>query len=175
MKIKPRGFPEWLNDLMDVVMPQCGLLEKQDWPNSCNVNYYEKHGDLVGPHADNEDLFQGAKQQITIISLSLGGTREFVVYTAARQPLGSILLRNGDLLAMEHWTQAQLKHGIAKLPIGSPDDPKRINITWRWIAQHKLDCPEAVPDSFRCIAELPVIDKALPADEAEHRWAIQRG
>ena len=159
---------------MDIVMPQCGLPDKQDWPNSCNVNYYEQHGDMVGAHADNEDLFQGVKQQITIISLSFGGTREFLMYTASRQPLGSVLLRNGDMIAMEHWTQAQLKHGIAKLPLDSPDDPKRINLTWRWIAQHRLDCPEEGIETFRGRAELPIIDTVLPADEAEQRWPITR-
>ena len=82
---------------------------------------------------------------------------------------------NGDMLAMEHWTQAQLKHGISKLPLDSPDNPKRTNLTWRWIAQHKLDCPEEELETFRGLAELPIIDKILPADEAEQRWAITRG
>ena len=58
----PRAFPEWLDDLMEVVMPECGLTDKLSWPNSCNVNYYERHDDLVGPHADNEALFQGKHQ-----------------------------------------------------------------------------------------------------------------
>ena len=175
MQIKPRGFPAWLDDLMDIVMLQCGLLDKQGWPTSCNVNYYEQPGDMVGAHTDNENLFQGTKQQITIISLSLGGTREFLMYTAARQPLGSVLLRNGDMIAMEHWTQAHLKHGIAKLPLGSPEDPKRINLTWRWIAQHKLDCPEEEQRIISGPAALPIIDEALPADEAEQKWASKRG
>ena len=70
MQIAPRAFPEWLDDLMEVVMPECGLADKLSWPTSCNVNYYERHDDMVGAHADNEALFQGNQQEITIISLS---------------------------------------------------------------------------------------------------------
>ena len=175
MQIIPRSFPEWLDDLMEVVMPQSGLVDKLSWPTSCNVNFYEQHDDMVGAHADNEALFQGTHQEITIISLSLGGTREFLIYSTARQPLGSILLRNGDMIAMEHWTQSQLKHGIAKLPPDSLEDPKRINLTWRWIAQHKLDCPEEEQRIIRSPAALPIQDRALPADEAEHNWAMRKG
>ena len=89
--------------------------------------------------------------------------------------MGSILLRNGDMIAMEHWTQSQLKHGIAKLPPDSLEDPKRINFTWRWIAQHKLDCPEEEQRIISSPAALPIQDRALPADEAEQNWAIRRG
>ena len=86
---------------MEVVMPQCGLVDKLNWPTSCNVNFYEQHEDMVGAHADNDDLFQSAHQEITIISLSLGGTRDFTIYSSTRQVLGTIALRNGDMIAME--------------------------------------------------------------------------
>ena len=56
-----------------------------------------------------------------------------ILVYAARQVLGTITLRNGDLIAMERWTQAHLKHGIAKLPQGILEDPRRINLTWRWV------------------------------------------
>ena len=79
MQVIPRSFPEWLDDLMEIVMPQCGLMDKQSWPTSCNVNYYEQQDDMVGAHADNDDLFQGTHQEIPIISLSLGGTRDFII------------------------------------------------------------------------------------------------
>ena len=71
MKISPRAFTEWLFDLMEVVMPECGFTDRLQWPNSCNINYYELPEDLVGPHADNEPLFQGKHREITIISFSL--------------------------------------------------------------------------------------------------------
>ena len=130
---------------------------------------------MVGAHADNEDLFQGAHQEITIISLSLGGTRDFTIYSSTRQVLGTIALRNGDMIAMERWTQAQLKHGIARLPPDSSEDPKRINFTWRWIAQHKLDCSAEEQQIVNSPAALPVPDRALAADEAEHSWTMRPG
>ena len=172
MQIYPRAFPEWLYDLMDVVMPECGLADKQAWPDSCNVNFYERHDDLVGPHADNEALFQGKHQEVTIISLSLGGTRQLLVH-AAKQVLGSITLRNGDLMAMEKWTQAHLRHSIAKLPQDAQENPKRVNLTWRWIAQHKLNCALASLHTIKVPATLPVPDKAVAADEAEHGWSVK--
>ena len=172
MQIGPRAFPEWLDDLMEVVMPECGLTDNLSWPTSCNVNYYEHQDDMVGAHADNEALFQGNAQEITIISLSLGGTRDFLVH-AARQILGTITLRNGDLIAMERWTQAHLKHSIAKIPQGTLEDPRRINLTWRWIAQHKRDCAAEYQHMVTSPAALPVTDRQLAADEAEHGWSIK--
>ena len=172
MQIAPRAFPEWLDDLMEVVMPECGLTDKQGWPNSCNVNYYERHDDLVGPHADNEALFQGKHQEITIISFFLGGTRQFLIH-AAKQVVGTITLRNGDLMAMERWTQAHLRHSIAKLPQDTQEDPKRINFTWRWIAQHKQDCASDFQHMTTVPATLPLPDKIMAADEAEHGWSVK--
>ena len=171
MHIAPRYFPVWLDDLMEVVMPECGLVDKLSWPTSCNVNYYERHDDMVGAHADNEALFQGNQQEITIISLSLGGTRDFLVYEA-KQVLGTITLRNGDLIAMERWTQAHLKHGIAKLPQGSLEEPRRINLTWRWIAQHKRDCAAEYQHMVISPASLPVPDNQMAADEAERSYSF---
>ena len=153
-------------------MPECGLADKQAWPDSCNVNFYERHDDLVGPHADNEALFQGKHQEITIISLSLGGTRQLLVH-AAKQVVGSITLRNGDLMAMEKWTQAHLRHSIAKLPQDTQENPKRVNLTWRWIAQHKQNCALASQHTIKVPATLPIPDKAVAADEAEHGWSVK--
>ena len=172
MQIHPRVFPEWFEDIMEVVMPECGLTDKQGWPDSCNVNYYERHDDLVGPHADNEALFQGKHQEITIISLSLGGTRQLLIH-AAKQVLGTITLRNGDLMAMERMTQAHLRHSIAKLPQDTQENPKRVNLTWRWIAQHKQNCALASQHTNSVPATLPVPDRIAAADEAEHGWSVK--
>ena len=79
------------------------------------------------------------------------------------------------MIAMERWTQAQLKHGIARLPPDSSEDPKRINFTWRWIAQHKLDCSAEEQQIVISPAALPVPDRALAADEAEHSWTMRPG
>jgi hypothetical protein len=58
-------------------MPLCGLCDEASWPNSCNVNLYEDGAHSVGWHVDDEELFGGKAQAITIISSSLGGERSF--------------------------------------------------------------------------------------------------
>ena len=170
MQISPRAFPEWLTDLMEIVMPECGFTDKAEWPNSCNINYYETHEDLVGPHADNEPLFQGKNREITIISLSLGGTRHLAIHSG-RQVVGTIPLRNGDIMAMEKWIQSQLKHSIAKLSPSSREEPRRINLTWRWLVHHKPGCTADPQHTSPGPATLPVADaKDMAADEAERSW-----
>ena len=85
--------------------------------------------------------------------------------------MGTIPLRNGDLMAMERWTQKQLKHSIAKLPHSSQEDPRRINLTWRWLVQHKQQCTAAAQHMVPSPATLPVADmKETAADEAENAW-----
>ena len=153
-------------------MPECGLTDRPNWPNSCNINYYELHDDLVGPHADNEALFQGKHQEITIMSLSLGGTRNVLMH-AAKQVVGITPLRNGDLMAMERWTQKHLRHSIAKLPHDTQEDPRRINLTWRWLVQHKQDCTSDSQHMVTGPAILPVTDKPTAADEAENGWGVK--
>ena len=170
MQISPRAFPEWLTDLMDIVMPECGFTDKADWPNSCNINHYETYDDCVGPHSDNEPLFQGKTREITIISLSLGGTRHLSIHSG-RSEVGSIPLRNGDIMAMEKWTQDQLKHSIAKLPPNSREEPRRINLTWRWLVQHKLGCTSDSHHTLPGPPALPVADAMdMVEDEAENSW-----
>ena len=170
MQISPRAFPDWLTDLMDIVMPECGFTDKADWPNSCNINHYERLDDSVGPHSDNEALFQGKAREITIISLSLGGTRDLSIH-AGKTLLGIIPLRNGDIMAMEKWTQNKLKHSIAKLPPNSKEEPRRINLTWRWLILHKLGCTSDCHHTLPGPPTLPVTDAMDNAeDEAETAW-----
>ena len=85
--------------------------------------------------------------------------------------MGTIPLRNGDLMAMEKWTQSQLNHSIAKLPQSSREEPRRINLTWRWLVQHKPGCTADPQHTSPSPATLPVADvKDMAADEAERSW-----
>ena len=138
---QPMTFPKWLTVIMEAVMPQCGLLDPASWPTCCNLNYYLTPHDTVGPHADDEPLFEGKQRNITIMSLSLGGTRRFSIYRDRRDLIASVLLRNGDLLVMELRTQSLLKHGLDKLPNNTGEDAQRINLTWRWLSAHRPGCP----------------------------------
>merc|ERR1719188_1979268 len=77
--VEPTEFPPWMEQVMQAVMPCCGLAAREQWPNACNVNVYEDGGMSVGWHTDDEVLFQGKFRDCLIISLSLGATRAFEV------------------------------------------------------------------------------------------------
>jgi hypothetical protein len=72
ISVAPQPFPEWLEDLMTIVMPLCGITERCHWPDSCNLNLYPDGAGSIGWHSDDEPLFQGKHEDIVIISLSLG-------------------------------------------------------------------------------------------------------
>ena len=57
--------------------------------------------DNVGPHADDAPIFEGTLKDITIISLSLGGSRRFSIHRSHREEIAGITLHAGDLIAME--------------------------------------------------------------------------
>ena len=143
--VPPQPFPIWMHVSMPVIMPQCGMPDPETWPDCANCNWYEEAKDAVGPHADDEDMFEGKYRAILIISLSLGGTRHFEVRGKTRNARAILRqpLADGDLLAMEQWTQVFLKHSVARLPESSTANPHRINITWRWLAHHRQGCPHA--------------------------------
>ena len=51
----------------------------------------------------------------------------------------TVQLGHGDLLVMEKWTQARVKHAVPK-HTGDEHRP-RINFTWRWLSTHQATCP----------------------------------
>ena len=162
--------------IMQILMPQCGLPNPASWPDSANLNMYEDVASAVGPHADDEDMFGGKNRPILILSWSLGGTRQFEVRgmkgskVILRQPLA-----DGDLLAMEQWTQLLLKHSISRLPANSATNPRRINITWRWLVCHRAACPLAAAAARTAPRSLPIVepcqDTVVLSDAA---WAHNR-
>ena len=156
LEIQPRSYPQWLLAIMEVIMPQCGLSDSDQWPTCCNLNYYASPLDSVGPHADDEPLFEGKHRDITIISLSLGGSRRFCVYKSHREQIAGIQLNSGDLVAMELRTQSLIKHGIDKLPASTTEEPQRINLTWRWLSAHRTGCPAHLGRITRSPPQLPL-------------------
>lgn len=120
---------------------------REDWPNSANLNLYADGSQAVGWHADDESLFSGKEEDCLIVSLSLGAAREFwlaprgaSVGETARPDASAITwmsLEDGDLLTMEGLCQ---KHYLHCVPSARSSGP-RINVTWRWIKQHKPHCP----------------------------------
>merc|ERR1740121_950397 len=77
VEVDPTEFPAWMIEIMETVMPLCGIRGQGRWPNCCNLNLYEDGGMSVGWHADDEELFGGKTNDCPIISLSLGQTRTF--------------------------------------------------------------------------------------------------
>jgi len=135
-------YPQWMLDLMSQVMPYCGLMNEEDWPNCCNMNLYMDGGSAVGWHSDDEMLFQGKFRDILIISLSFGVTRKFELrYNWPEQGedvVKRINIASGDLMTMEGMTQKHMQHRVPKE--GNVTGP-RINLTWRWVVKHTPRCP----------------------------------
>lgn len=141
--VAPQEYSPWLIEIMQMYMPLCGLQDQEAWPDSCNLNLYEDGDMSVGWHADNENLFQGRNDDIRIVSVSLGQTRTFELRTQGIEEDGTrgtctMRLNNGDLCTMEGLTQ---KHYHHRVPRDAASEGPRINLTWRWIKQHKPGCP----------------------------------
>eukprot|EP00439_Symbiodinium_sp_Y106_P080680 s33_g19.t1 len=77
-EVPPAEFPPWMVQLMSEVMPFCGFTSIGEWPDCCNLNLYTDGASTVGWHSDDEALFQGRYQDITIISMSLGVPRSLL-------------------------------------------------------------------------------------------------
>lgn len=99
--------------------------------NSVLANFYRDGNDSVAYHADDEGELG---DQPVIASLSLGGTRRFLLKPkdgyATAHPGCALDLANGDLLIMAGDTQTNWLHSVPKTrkPCGS-----RMNLTFRQI------------------------------------------
>jgi len=141
-QVPPAEYPPWMIELMQEVMPYCGLESEDDWPNCCNMNLYEDGGAAVGWHSDDESLFQGKFTDILIISLSFGVTRTFELRynwpDDDKEQVHRFMLGSGDLMTMEGMTQKHMQHRVPKEDnVAAP----RINLTWRWVVKHTPKCP----------------------------------
>lgn len=129
--IPSRPYPSWMADLMGKVMPFCGIIDPDQWPNSCNINLYRDGRSYINWHADDEEIFLDSPQGVVIISLSLGSARRFELrYNSNKSHVVSLYLNNGDIVVMEGATQKYTKH---RVPSEQGKIGPRINLTWRWI------------------------------------------
>lgn len=132
--VKAKQFPDWMHELLQQVMPLCGLSE-EEWPNSCNVNLYV-NADALSWHADDEPLMDTPDGNCCIVSLSLGQERTFQLKPNGDQEASHELkLGGGAMCTMEGQTQRLYQHRVCKGGSGF-----RINLTWRWITKHHRDC-----------------------------------
>lgn len=144
MQVNPKPWSDWMIGIMDKLMPLCGLKDRSEWPNSCNLNLYENGDHSVSWHADNEKLFQGKFQDCPIISLSLGQERDFELKAPPPKEgepntFCKLQLRDGDLCTMEGLTQKYYTH---RVPRENKKVGPRINLTWRWVVEHFGECPQ---------------------------------
>jgi len=122
-RFEPRPWPPALLPVRDRVSEAAGVAM-----NSVLANLYRDGGDAMGWHSDDEPEL-GPRP--VIASLSLGGTRRFVLKhrrdaaqrLALELPHGSLLLMSGD-------TQANWRHALPRTarPVAA-----RINLTFRRI------------------------------------------
>ena len=175
-EIKPALTEDWLVDIARCVCKECGLTKL---PDSCNVNYYENGKQYVNWHTDNEALFQGTQQEILILSLSLGGTRDFEFRSRHQEEqVQRLPLQDGDICVMEGLCQ---KHYSHRVPQSSEQQAGRINLTWRWIVQHQESCPRhSQPERLLPVASM--IEQNMNSYErnrqvgpAEEAWAPGKG
>lgn len=142
IEVQPQIFPDWMSEVMALYMPFCGLLSQSQWPDSCNVNLYEDGLCSVGWHSDDEALFAGLTNDIRILSLSLGQSRKFQLKKnwpeEGEKDVEKIVLNDGAVCTMEGMLQKHYQH---RIPKESEELGPRINLTWRWIAQHSKVCP----------------------------------
>lgn len=155
VSMEPQPRPDWLADIEARVLGEgCGL-QPDDMPNSVNLNFYEDEDQNVGWHADDEAIFKGCERDCRVISASWGEPRRFeAAIKDLQHPLGrpsifkstlkSLSVESGDLCTMEGRFQKYFSHQIAK-GISAHHQPrpvhKRINLTWRYIVEHKAYCP----------------------------------
>jgi alkylated DNA repair dioxygenase AlkB len=84
--------------------------------NSTNSNWYETEQSHLNYHADAEPLFDTTnihpQNHKTIMSISLGATRDFLIKHNRTKQVFRIPLRNGDVLIMYRDTQTHYKHAL---------------------------------------------------------------
>lgn len=156
-----KEFRKVMEDIVHCVFSKFPSLPEEAWPNCANLNLYADGLEGVGWHADDEVIFMGTARDCPILSLSLGGTREFWIALKSegapdvRKGVVELDLGDGDLLTLEGMMQKHCSHTV---PRASPSDmlrqQPRINITFRWMRLHKHQCPYAkVAETFFKIAQ----------------------
>ena len=113
-----------------------GLCGRRELPTGVNLNRYSGPSSCIRWHSDNEPLFGPQNSPKLIVSISLGNSVEFKVRRGRGSVPSLITLDHGDLLVMDGLTQSEYVHCTASGLQGP-----RVNLTFRWVAQHIASCP----------------------------------
>lgn len=121
----PRPIPRCLQELKETVERATG-----ETYNFVLCNFYADGTHSISPHSDDES-FLGPNP--CIASLSLGGTRDFVMKHKTRKDVSAekFALRSGDMVVMRGTTQANWLHSIPKRTGKTQSSMPRINVTFR--------------------------------------------
>ena len=118
-----------------LLSPWCG---RRELPTGVNLNRYSGPSSCIHWHSDNEPLFGPQNSPKLIVSMSLGNSVEFKVRRGRGSVPSLITLDHGDLLVMDGLTQSEYVHCTASGLQGP-----RVNLNFRWVAQHIASCPLA--------------------------------
>ena len=121
----PRPIPRCLRELKT-----CVEQATNETYNFVLVNFYADGTHSISPHSDDES-FLGHNP--CVASLSLGGTRDFVMKHKTRKDVNTekFTLRSGDMVVMRGTTQANWLHSIPKRTGKTQTTTARINVTFR--------------------------------------------
>ena len=132
-------------------------------PTGVNLNRYSGSSSYIRWHSDNEPLFGPQNAPKLIVSMSLGNSVEFKVRRGRSSVPSLITLDHGDLLVMDGLTQSEYVHCTASGLQGP-----RVNLTFRWVAQHIASCPLA--GAVGCVLPSCVQGLAEPGPRGEWGW-----
>ena len=150
--------------------PWCG---KKDVPTGVNLNRYSGPSSCIRWHSDNEPLFGPQNSPKLIVSMSLGNSVEFMVRRRAPGNFpSSIRLDHGDVLVMDGPAQSEYEDCTASELQGP-----RVNLTYRWVAQHTASCP--LTGVVGCLLPTCVQGSVEPGSrwlgEGENKWSSSWG
>ena len=142
-------------------------------PTGVNLNQYAGPGSFIRWHSGNEPLFGPQNSPELIVSLSLGNSVEFKVRRRASGNVpSSIRLDHGDVLVMDGLAQSEYEHCTASELQGP-----RVNLTYRWVAQHTASCPLA--GVVGCVLPTCAQGSVEPGSrwlrEGENKWSSSWG
>lgn len=99
--------------------------------NSCLINYYENENDHIHWHSDDEkELGPSSIDNITVVSLSLGDSRDFCLKSKDDKINFKLEVQTGDLIIMYGDFQKNFLH---RVPKAKSKKDLRINLTYRII------------------------------------------
>lgn len=116
------------NDPVAIILKELAIRLGKMYGKNFNfvlVNRYENGHQCIGTHSDDEaDLGKNP----TIVGISLGAERDFILHSKFSAKTHTIKLHNGSLIVMSHPTNSSWKHSVPKrLKVKKP----RISLTFR--------------------------------------------